>query len=113
MQRTVDQTTDQAIAAALEPGIRPGLYRDIAAELGVGPHQVLAVAGHLVHQMIAPGVACDLPRDQVEYSVPDGFGSAGPQLGHMPGTCPDCMEIPVKISRGAGSPMVKIFPTGV
>ena len=113
MQRTVDQTTDQAIAAALEPGIRPGLYRDIAAELGVGHHQVLAVAGHLVHQMIATGVTCDLPRDQVEYSVHDGYGSDGTKIVHMPVTCPDCMEIPVKISRGAGSPMVKIFPTGV
>ena len=113
MQRTVDQTTDQAIAAALEPGIRPGLYRDIAAELGVGHHQVWAVAGHLVPQMIATGVACDLPRDQVEYSVHDGYGSDGTKIVHMPVTCPDCMEIPVKISRGAGSPMVKIFPTGV
>jgi len=113
MQRTVHQTTVQAIAMALEAQHWPGIYRDLAAEFDVGYSDVLAVAGHRIHQSVSSGVACGLPGDEFYYQVHDGYGSDGTKIVHMPVTCPDCLEIPVKISRGAGSPMVKIFPTGV
>jgi len=81
----------------------------------------------IIHQMVAAGVACGAPPYHFKTNPPpepydgtggydmgntthDGYGSDGTKIIATPVTCPECIKIPVKISRGAGSPMVPVFP---
>ena len=71
----------------------------------------------VIHQLVATGVACGVPPYHFKANPPPPephdetsgyyFGS-GTHNGLV--TCPECLKIPVRISRGGGSPMVVVRP---
>ena len=71
----------------------------------------------VVHQMVATGVACGVPPYHFKTNPPppephDGTGGYdfGNRTHNGRVTCPECLKVPVKISRGGGSAMVVLHP---